>query len=288
MRNEESDVAGLFPRMDLSRRGFVMTSLATGFALSVTPAKATMITTDTDGLTAGEVKIPVADGEIPAYRAQPAKGHTFPVVIVVEEIFGVHEHIKDLCRRLAKRGYLAIAPELYARLGDVPKIEDIKEVIAVVDKLHDDQAFSDLDATIAWADRHGGIVGHTAITGFCRGGRMVWMYSAHNPKIKAGVAWYGPLVGKPSESFPTYPIDVVDTLKVPMLGLYGGLDKGIPQDDVAAMKAKIVKDKIKAEIIVYPNAEHGFNADYRESYNAEAAADGWKRMLAFFKAHGVG
>src|ERR1700735_2362287 len=153
MRNEESDVAGLFPRMDLSRRGFVMTSLATGFAPSVTPAKATMITTDTDGLTAGEVKIPVADGEIPAYRAQPAKGHTFPVVIVVEEIFGVHEHIKDLRRRRAKRAYLAIAPELYARLGDVPKIEDIKEVIAVVDKLHDDQAFSDLDATIAWGDR---------------------------------------------------------------------------------------------------------------------------------------
>jgi carboxymethylenebutenolidase len=292
MQYKEGDVVGLFPSMDLSRRGFVMTTLATGFALSVHPAKAqvtTTITTDETGLTAGEVKIPVADGEIPAYRAQPAKGKKFPVVIVVEEIFGVHEHIKDLCRRLAKKGYLAIAPELYSRLGDVPKIEDIKEVIATVNKLHDDQAFSDLDATVAWVAKNGGEPGHIGITGFCRGGRMVWMYSAHNPKLKAAVAWYGPLVGKPSESFPTHPIDVVDTLKVPLLGLYGGLDKGISQDDIAAMKAKIAKDKkVKATFIVYPNADHGFNADYRPSYNAEAAADGWKHMLGFFKEHGVG
>ena len=286
MRNEEADITGLFPRMDLSRRGFVMTSLATGFALSVTPAKAT-ITTDVKGLTAGEVKIPVADGEIPAYRAQPAHGKKFPVVIVVEEIFGVHEHIKDLCRRLAKKGYLAIAPELYARLGDVPSITDIKEVIATVNKLHDDQAFSDLDATVAWVAKNGGEPNHIGITGFCRGGRMVWMYSAHNPKLKAAVAWYGPLVGKPSEAFPSYPVDVVDTIKVPVLGLYGGLDKGITAENIDEMKEKIAKDKVKAKFIVYPNAEHGFNADYRESYNAEAAADGWKHMLEWFKAHGV-
>lgn len=287
MRDEQGDVAGLYPRMDLSRRGFFVTSLATGFALSVTPVKATTITTDTDGLTAGEVKIPVADGEIPAYRAQPAKGDKFPVVIVVEEIFGVHEHIKDLCRRLAKAGYLAIAPELYARLGDVPKIEDIKEVIAVVNKLKDSQAFSDLDATVAWVEKNGGEADHIGITGFCRGGRMVWMYSAHNPKLKAAVAWYGPLSGKTSDEFPTHPLDLVETDKVPVLGLYGGLDKGIPQTDIDAMKEKIAKAGLKDEFVVYPDAEHGFNADYRPSYNAEAATDGWKKMLAWFKDHGV-
>ena len=286
MRNEDGDVAGLFPRMDLSRRGFVVTSLATGFALSVTPAKATT-TTDADGLTAGEVKIPVADGEIPAYRAQPAKPGPYPVVVVVEEIFGVHEHIKDLCRRLAKLGYLAVAPELYARLGDVVHMEKIDDVIATVNKLEDKQAFSDLDATIAWIGKNGGELDHLGITGFCRGGRMVWMYAAHNPKIKAGVAWYGPLAGKVTDAFPQHPIDIVETLKVPVLGLYGGLDKGITKDQIDAMKAKIAKAGIKDEFVVYPNAEHGFNADYRPSYNAEAATDGWKRMLAWFKANGV-
>lgn len=287
MRSEEGDVAGLFPRMDLSRRGFVVTSLATGFALSVKPAGAT-ITTDTEGLTAGEVKIPVADGTIPAYRAEPAKPGPHPVVIVIEEIFGVHEHIKDLCRRLAKLGYLAVAPELYARIGDVVHMEKIDDVVAAVNRLHDDQAFSDLDATVAWAGKNGGVVDHLGITGFCRGGRMVWMYAAHNPKVKAAVAWYGPLDGKKTDAFPAHPIDVVDQIKVPVLGLYGGLDKGITQDQVEAMKAKAAKDGVKAEFVVYPQAEHGFNADYRPSYNAEAAADGWKRMLAWFKENGVG
>ena len=286
MRNEEGDVAGLFPRMDLSRRGFVVTTLATGFALSVTPAKAT-ITTDTDGLTAGEVKIPVADGEIPAYRAEPAKPGPHPVVIVIEEIFGVHEHIKDLCRRLAKLGYLAIAPELYARIGDVVHMEKIDDVVAAVNKLHDDQAYSDLDATIAWAGKNGGQLDHLGITGFCRGGRMVWMYAVHNPRVKAAVAWYGPLDGKKTDAFPSHPVDVVDQLKVPVLGLYGGLDKGIPQTDIDAMKAKIAKDGAKAEFMVYLTAEHGFNADYRPSYNVDAATDGWKRMLDWFKANGV-
>jgi carboxymethylenebutenolidase len=283
----EQEVASLFPRVDVSRRGFVMTSLASGFALSVMPAKAA-VTTDTEGLIAGEVKIPVADGEIPAYRAQPAKGGPFPVVIVVEEIFGVHEHIKDVARRFAKAGYLAIAPELYARLGDVTQIADIKEVIATVNKAPDTQSFSDLDATVAWVGKNGGEADHIGITGFCRGGRMVWMYSAHNPKLKAAVAWYGPLAGKPSDAFPSYPVDVVDTLKVPVLGLYGGLDKSIPQETIDEMKAKIAKAGLKSEFVVYPDAQHGFNADYRPSYNPEAAADGWKRALAWFKANGVG
>jgi len=286
MPSEQGDVAGLFPRMDLSRRGFVVTSLATGFALSVKPAKAT-ITTDTDGLNAGEVKIPVADGEIPAYRAEPAKPGPHPVVIVIEEIFGVHEHIKDLCRRLAKLGYLAVAPELYARIGDVVHMEKIDDVIAAVNKLHDDQAYSDLDATIAWAGKNGGQLDHLGITGFCRGGRMVWMYAVHNPRVKAAVAWYGPLDGKKNEAFPANPIDVVDQLKVPVLGLYGGRDTGITKDQIDAMKAKIAADGIKAEFIIYLTAEHGFNADYRPSYNIDAATDGWRRMLEWFKANGV-
>lgn len=288
MRTEDGgDVAGLFPRMDLSRRGFVMTSLATGFALSVQPAKAT-ITTDTDGLTAGEVKIKVADGEFPAYRAQPASGTSFPAVIVVEEIFGVHEHIKDLCRRLAKQGYLAIAPELYSRLGDVTKLESIQQVIGIVNQLKDTQAYSDLDATYEWIGKNGGQADHVAITGFCRGGRMVWMYSAHNPKLKAAVAWYGPLEGKVTDEFPSYPIDIVETIKLPVLGLYGGKDQGISQEAIDEVKAKVAKANLKVEFVVYPDAQHGFNADYRDSYNAEAATDGWKRMLGWFKANGVG
>ncbi len=283
---EEPDVRGLFPRMNLSRRGFVVTTLATGFALSVKPAKATIVT-DAEGLTAGEVKIPVADGEIPAYRAQPAKGKHFPVVIVIEEIFGVHEHIKDLCRRLAKLGYLAIAPELYSRLGDIVSMTDIHQVIDTVNKAPDTQSFSDLDATVAWVEKNGGIHGKLAITGFCRGGRMTWMYAEHNPHVKAAVAWYGPLEGKTSDAFPSNPIDGVPQLKVPVLGLYGGKDQGITQDTIEDMKKKLATIHTPTKFIVYPDAEHGFNADYRPSYNAEAATDGWKQMLAWFKKYGV-
>ncbi|HVJ53920.1 MAG TPA: dienelactone hydrolase family protein [Aliidongia sp.] len=287
MPDDIPDIRGLFPRMDLSRRGFVVTTLATGFALSVKPAKATIVT-DTDGLTAGEVKIPVADGEIPAYRAQPAHGTHFPVVIVVEEIFGVHEHIKDLCRRLAKLGYLAIAPELYSRLGDVVSITDIDKVVAIVNRAPDTQTLSDLDATAAWTEKHGGIHGKVAITGFCRGGRTVWMYCEHNPKVKAGVSWYGQLEGKTSDAFPSHPIDGAANLKVPVLGLYAGKDQGITQQSIDDMKAALAKAHNKhCEFIVYPDAEHGFNADYRPSYNEAAATDGWKHMLAWFKQHGV-
>jgi carboxymethylenebutenolidase len=286
MRNEEPDVVGLFPHMNLSRRGFVVTTLATGFALSVKPAKATIVT-DTDGLLAGEVKIPVADGEIPAYRAQPMGAGPFPVLIVVEEIFGVHEHIKDVCRRFAKQGFLAISPELYARLGDVVHMEDIKEVIATVNKAPDAQAFSDLDATVAWAQKNHGSPTKLGITGFCRGGRMVWMYSEHNPAVKAGVAWYGPLAGKTNEAFPSHPVDGAAKLKVPVLGLYAGKDQGISQSEIDEMKTKLAAAGNKSEFVVYPEAEHGFNADYRPSYNAEAAADGWKRALAWFKTYGV-
>lgn len=289
MRNVASDIAGLFPTMDLSRRGFVVTTLAAGFALTVQPVQASTITTDSDGLIAGEVKIPVADGSIPAYRAQPVGSGPYPTLLVVEEIFGVHEHIKDMCRRFAKLGYLAIAPELYSRLGNVVAMTDIKEVMATVNKEPDETAFSDLDATVAWAAKNRGDVKRLGITGWCRGGRMVWMYASHNHKLKAAVAWYGPLVGTPTPAMPTNPIDIAGQVKIPVLGLYAGQDQGILAPHVAAMRAKLAEvGNTRSQIVVYPDAQHGFNADYRPSYNVDAATDGWKRMLDWFKANGVG
>jgi carboxymethylenebutenolidase len=281
------DVRGLFPRMDTTRRGFFVTTLATGFALSVTPAGAT-ITTDTVGLTAGAVQIPVADGQIPAYRAMPATGGPFPILLVIEEIFGVHEHIQDMCRRFAKHGYLAIAPELYARLGDVVHMTDIHEVIATVNKAPDAIAFSDLDHTLAWAEAHGGDAGRVGITGFCRGGRMTWMYAAHNPKLKAGVAWYGPVAGPATEPMPHTPLDIAPTLQVPILGLYGAKDQSIPQETLDAMRSRLAAGTTGSTIIVYPDAGHGFNADYRPSYVPGDAADGMRRALEWFRTHGLG
>jgi carboxymethylenebutenolidase len=274
---------------DLTRRGFVVTSLAAGYALAVQPVSAQTITTDTKGLEAGEVKVKVADGEIPAYRALPAGAGPFPVILVVQEIFGVHEHIKDICRRLAKLGYLAVAPELYARQGDVSKIEEIPEIISkVVSKVPDAQVMSDLDATVAWAKgTRKADVAKLGITGFCWGGRIVWMYSAQNPNLKAGVAWYGRLVGAADELHPKHPIDIAASIKAPVLGLYGGADQGIPVQSVEKM-SKAVKDAGRtAEIIVYDNTQHGFFADYRPSYHKENAEDGWKRMLDWFKKYGV-
>src|SRR5262249_52639237 len=226
------------PRADVTRRGFVVTSLAAGFAMAVRPVTAETITTDAKGLEAGEVKIPTKDGEMPAYRAMPDKGGPFPVILVVQEIFGVHEHIKDICRRLGKLGYLAVAPELYARQGDVSKLTDIQEIIGkVVSKVPDAQVMSDLDATVAWAKKTGkGDTAKLGVTGFCWGGRIVWLYSAHSKDLKAGVAWYGRLVGKPDDLHPKNPIDVVKDLKAPVLGLYGGKDMGIPLDTVEQMR----------------------------------------------------
>jgi carboxymethylenebutenolidase len=282
------DLLSLLPRS--TRREFVVTTLATGFALAVQPVSADTITTDAKGLEAGEVKVPVGGGQaIPAYRAMPAEGGPFPVILVVQEIFGVHEHIKDLCRRLGKVGYLAVAPELYAREGDVSKISDIKEIISkVVSKVPDAQVMSDLDATVAWAKKGGkGDTGKLAVTGFCWGGRIVWLYAAHNPDLKAGVAWYGRLVGKPDELHPKNPIDLVGSLKAPVLGLYGGADQGIPVDTVEQMRKALKEASKPGEIIVYPDTPHGFNADYRPSYRKEQAEDGWKRLLEWFKKNGV-
>lgn len=273
----------------ITRREFVSGMLAAGFALAVRPVSAQTITTDEEGLTAGEVKIDAAQGSIPAYRAKPAKGKNLPVVMVVQEIFGVHEHIKDVCRRLAKQGYLAIAPELYFRQGDVSKLAEIKDIREkIVSKVADAQVMSDLDATLQFAQRDSGDIHHAAITGFCWGGRVVWLYAAHNPKIKAGVAWYGRLADTPSPLSPKHPIDVAESLRVPVLGLYGGQDNGIPQADVERMREALKRGKSGSDIVVYPDAPHAFNADYRPSYRKEAADDGWKRMLEWFKKHGAG
>jgi carboxymethylenebutenolidase len=277
------------PDVDFTRRGFVVTSLAVGFALAAQPVSGQTITTDTKGLEAGEVKIPVPDGEIPAYRALPAEGGPFPVVLVVQEIFGVHEHIKDICRRLAKLGYLAVAPELYARQGDVSKITDFREIFSkVVSKVPDKQVMSDLDATVAWAKATGkGDVAKLAITGFCWGGRIVWLYATHNENLKAGVAWYGRLVGDADELHPKHPIDVAASIKAPILGLYGEADQGIPVASVEKMRAALKDAGKPAEIVLYPDTPHAFFADYRPSYRKDKAEDGWKKMLEWFKKNGV-
>jgi carboxymethylenebutenolidase len=286
----ESGLTGLLPRIQWTRRGFVMTSLVTGFALSVRPVSAQTITTDTNGLDAGEVKVPVADGSIPAYRAMPAQGGPFPTVLVVQEIFGVHEHIKDICRRLAKVGYFAIAPELYARQGDPSKYEDIPKLVAeIVSKVPDDEVLGDLDATVIYAKGSGKAdTARLAITGFCWGGRPVWLYGAHNPGLKAAVSWYGPIDRPRTELQPRYPIDLASELECPVLGLYGGADKGIPVESVNRMAEACRAAGKTCEFKIYPDAQHGFNADYRPSYNAEAAKDGWTKMLAWFKQYGVG
>ncbi|NJM69010.1 MAG: dienelactone hydrolase family protein [Scytonema sp. RU_4_4] len=274
---------------EITRRNFIATAtLATGFALAVQPISAKVITTNTKGLVAGAVKIPVQDGEIPAYRAEPATGKNFPIVLVLQEIFGVHEHIQDITRRFAKLGYLAIAPELFVRQGDVSKLSSIDEIRPIVAKVPDAQVLSDLDATVNWAVKSGkGNADKLGITGFCWGGRMTWLYAAHNPKIKAGVAWYGRLVGDTTELTPKHPVDIASTLKVPILGLYGGKDTGIPLNTVEQMRDRLKSSSRKSEIIVYPDAPHAFFADYRPSYREKEAKEGWKRLQAWFKQHGV-
>ncbi|MBO0863017.1 MAG: dienelactone hydrolase family protein [Chloracidobacterium sp.] len=287
----QEELMSLFPSApEVTRRKFIVTSLSAGFALAVQPIQeGTTITTDATGLTAGEVKIQVKDGEIPAYRAMPANGRNFPVVLVVQEIFGVHEHIKDICRRFAKAGYLAVAAEMYARQGDVSKLTNINDIIPIVSKVPDSQVMSDLDAAVAWAKKNNGDTSKLAITGFCWGGRIVWLYSAHNPKLKAGVAWYGRLAPPApiNPLQPKYPLEMVKDLKAPVLGLYGGADQGIPVDTVEQMRKALKEANNPSEIKLYPDTPHGFNADYRSSYRKEQAQDGWKLLLAWFKKYGV-
>ena len=287
------DFDSLVPAVAFNRRSFIVTALGAGFALSVQPVMAqTAISTDSSGLLAGEIKVAAAGDEMPAYRAQPASGSNFPVILVVQEIFGVHEYIKDVCRRLAKQGYLAIAPELYARQGDPRQYTNVQELIdKVVNKVPDAQVLADLDACAAWAAANGGDSARLGITGFCWGGRITWLYAAHNPQVKAGVAWYGRVVGAASESNPRHPLDIAGQLNGPVLGLYGAQDQGIPLASLEQMRRALAESGQTASrastIHVYDAAGHAFHADYRPSYRADAAADGWTRLLAWFKQNGV-
>jgi len=277
-----------------TRREVLLTALAAGFALAVRPVSATTIATSDSGLVAGEIRIPARDGgSIPAYRARPAArsaaAHPAPVVLVVSEIFGVHEHIRDVCRRLAHAGYCAVAPELFLRQGDVAALTDVGDIIAkVVSKVPDAQVFSDLDDTLAWIAAAGeGDVQRAAITGFCWGGRITWLYAEHRPKLLAGIAWYGRLAGEPNALQPENPLDAAAALTVPVLGLYGGKDQGIPLDSVERMRGALAGGRSGSEIVVYPDAGHAFHADYRPSYREDAAKDGWARALAWLAAHGA-
>jgi carboxymethylenebutenolidase len=273
----------------LTRRKFMVTaSIASGFALAAHPVGAKTQTTDSAGLVAGVITIPVEDGEIPGYYAQPESGTNFPIILVIQEIFGVHEHLQDIVRRLAKLGYLAIAPELFARQGDVSKLSKIEDIRAIVAKVPDGQVLSDLDATLDWAIQSSkGNADRVGITGFCWGGRVTWLYAAHNPKVKAGVAWYGRLVGAATPLMPKHPVDIAPTLSVPVLGLYGGKDTGIPLESVEKVSAILKSGQSRSEIVVYPEAPHAFFADYRPSYRETEAKDGWDRLQAWFKKEGL-
>jgi carboxymethylenebutenolidase len=286
------ELDSLVPSTPFSRRDFVAASVGGGFAAAVLPVAAqTVITTDTNGLVAGPVTIAVGDFKMPAYRAAPANRKGAPVVLVVSEIFGVHEHMADVTRRFAKAGYFAVAPEPFVRQGDAKSYTEISKLVAeVVSKAPDAQVMGDLDATVAWAKAQGADTSKLAVTGFCWGGRITWLYNAHNPQVKAGVAWYGRLEGDRSGLNPRHPVNVVNDLNGPVLGLYGGADGGIPNDSVERMKQALAQGSAaakKSEIVLYPGAPHAFYADYRPSYRKEAADDGWKRCLAWMSAQGV-
>ena len=276
---------------DTARRAFLKSTLAAGFALAVQPVSAQPITTSAEGLVAGEVKVPSLGVDIPAYRAMPAGDGPFPTMLVIQEIFGVHEHIKDVCRRFARLGYYAIAPELYARQGD-PATADIQTIVKeIVPKVPDAQVMSDLDNTVAFAKASGHAdTTRLGATGFCWGGRIIWLYAAHSKDLKAAVAFYGILGGPaspPSPLKPTNPIDICSTITTPVLGLYGGHDDNISPALIAQMGDELKKSGAPSTIVVYPDTPHGFFADYRPSYRKEAATDAWARLLAHFKAHGV-
>jgi len=287
----EALVPGRTTEAGATRRLALQTALGLGYAAAATPLMAqTAIATPADGLTAGEVSFTVGGFKVPAYRAAPAGKTGLPVVLVIQEIFGVHEYIADTCRRFAKAGYLAIAPQLYARQGDASKYTEAAKLMAeIVSKVPDAQVMADLDGAVAWATANGGDAARIGITGFCWGGRITWLYAAHGP-VKAGVAWYGRLVGQASDLTPKHPVDIAPILKAPVLGLYGEKDTGIPLDTIDKMKAALAGGTAAAkasEFVVYPDAPHAFHADYRPSYRKEAADDGWKRALAWFKANGV-
>ncbi|UGQ47108.1 dienelactone hydrolase family protein [Massilia endophytica] len=290
MKDLQNDAVSLIGQSEgLDRRDFLKAALGTGFAAAVLPVQAqTAIKTDTAGLTEGTVTIKVEGQSVPVYRAQPEGKTGLPVILVISEIFGVHEHIADVARRFAKQGYMALAPELFVRQGDPQMEHSIPDLIKnIISKTPDAQVMGDLDAVVAWAKANGGNTDKLGITGFCWGGRVTWMYAAHNPNVKAGVAWYGRLVGESNAITPKHPVDVASTIKGAVLGLYGGKDQGIPLDTIDKMKEALAKGSSKSTFVVYPNSGHAFHADYRPSYNEADAKDGWSRALAWFKSHGV-
>ena len=283
----QQEIDSLVPQRDFSRRGFVRTSVGSGFAAAVLPVMAqTQIKTSSDGLLVGEVTIPVGNFKMPAYRAAPAGKVNAPVVLVVSEIFGVHEHIADVARRFARAGYFALAPELFVRQGDAGSYGEIAKLVAeVINKTPDAQVMGDLDASVAWAKGQGAAADKLGITGFCWGGRTTWMYTAHSPAVKAAVAWYGP-VARSYFAGDKSPLDQVARIKAPVLGLYGGADPGIPNDTVDKMRDALkAAGNTASELVLYPDTPHAFHADYRPSYRKEQADDGWKRCLAWFGRH---
>ena len=285
-----SDIVGLTKAPDLSRRNFFMTAsaaAAAGYTLAAGPVRADAIKTPTDGLKAGDAKVKVADGEMPVYYARPANATNPPVILVAMEIFGLHEYIKDVTRRVAKLGALAVAPDYYFRKGDLTKVTEMPQLMPLVNSKPDAELFSDLDATVAWAKQQGGDTGRLGIMGFCRGGRTVWEYAAHNPNLKAGVAFYGTLVDPPNPGWPKSPTQLAPEMKAPVLGLYGEADQGIPGAQVEAMKAALTAAGKTAEFKIYPGAPHGFHADYRPSYRKEAAEAAWNEMISWFKKYQV-
>ncbi len=288
------DIEGLAHQVDpLSRRGFFMTAsaaAAAGYTLAAGPVRAQVVTTDTSGLTVGDAKVKVADGEMPVYYARPANVANPPVILVAMEIFGLHEYIKDVTRRLAKAGAFAIAPDYYFRKGeDLTKITEIPKLMPLVNSKPDAELLSDLDATAAWAKSQGGDTNRLGIMGFCRGGRTVWEYAAHNKDLKAGVAYYGTVVDPPAQKsiWPKSPTELAPDMKAPVLGLYGEADQGIPVAQVEALKAALQAANKTAEFKIYPGAPHGFHADYRPSYRKDAADDAWNQMIAWFKKYKV-
>ncbi len=293
MKDLVQDAASLLSKTTLSdgvdRRDFLKAALGTGFAVAAMPVMAqNVVKTDTVGLTAGTIHLNVNGQTVPVYRAQPEGKSNLPVIVVVSEIFGVHEHIADVARRFAKLGYLALAPELFVRQGDPSKAATIADLQRdIIAKTPDQQVLGDIDATLAWAKANGGNPDKMGITGFCWGGRIAWMYAAHNPQLKAAVAWYGRLVGEANAMMPTYPIDIAPSLKVPVLGLYGLKDTGITQDSIARMKEALARAGNKSVFVVYPNSGHAFHADYRPSYVEADAKDGFARAIAWFRDHGV-
>ena len=287
-----NEADALLARKPLSRRGFAAASVAAGFAAAAGPVAASVVATDAEGLDAGMVEVPTAGGTMPAYRARPQGVAHPPVILVIHEIFGVHEWVKDVCRRFAKQGWYAIAGELYWRHGKVADYTDIGKLVSeLVAKIPDDEVPADLDAEIVFATKEGGDTKRLSVTGFCWGGRQSWMYAAHNPKLKAGIAWYGPLVQPPTPNAlrPTYPVDIAKDVKVPVLGLYGAKDTNITQEHVERMRKALKEGGSTAcRIDVFADAGHGFFADYRDSYNETDAKDAWGRALAWLHEHGAG